>query len=134
MAPLSDDYTLLVRQGPERAKVAGPKEKGWWKTTTSPATDTDLLLERKPVDPPPIVQLHIRDPLDPAQWVIQVHPYFSGSDGFRNYLQSPYLFMCANLCNADSDHETQLVSQSVLSGTLVSSLHRLKDTDNSGRR
>lgn len=28
MAPLSDDYTLTIRQGPERAKVAGPKEKG----------------------------------------------------------------------------------------------------------
>ncbi|KAL8733053.1 MAG: hypothetical protein Q9181_003737 [Wetmoreana brouardii] len=98
MAPLSDDYTLTVRQAPERARVAGPKEK-----------------ERKPVDPPPIVQLHIRDPLDLAQ----------------NYLQSPYLFMCANLCNADRHNPTQLASQSVLSGTLVSSLHRLKDVDNS---
>lgn len=29
--------------------------------------DVDLVLERKPVDPPPIVQLHIRDPTDPAQ-------------------------------------------------------------------
>ncbi|KAL8935978.1 MAG: hypothetical protein Q9216_005167 [Gyalolechia sp. 2 TL-2023] len=98
MAPLSDDYTLIVRQGPEKAKVAGPKEK-----------------ERKPVDPPPIVQIQIRDPLDPAQ----------------NYLQSPYLFMCANLCNADLEDHTQLASQTVLSGTLVSSLHRLKDVDNS---
>ncbi|KAL9601952.1 MAG: hypothetical protein Q9219_002176 [cf. Caloplaca sp. 3 TL-2023] len=97
MAPLSNDYTLTVRQGPERAKVTGPKEK-----------------ERKPVDPPPIVQLYIRDPLDTAQ----------------NYLQSPYLFMCANLCNADLDNQTPLASQDVLSGTLVSSLHRLKDVDN----
>lgn len=28
MAPLSDDYTLTVRQGPERAKLASVKEKG----------------------------------------------------------------------------------------------------------
>lgn len=28
MAPLSDDYTLTVRQGPERAKLASIKEKG----------------------------------------------------------------------------------------------------------
>lgn len=40
--------------------------------------------------------------------------------------------MCANLCNADPENPTQLASQSVLSGTLVSSLHRLKDVDNAG--
>ncbi|KAL8921521.1 MAG: hypothetical protein Q9208_005675 [Pyrenodesmia sp. 3 TL-2023] len=73
MAPLSDDFTLTVRQGPERAKVAGPKEK-----------------ERKPVDPPPIVQLEIRDPQDTAQ----------------NYLQSPYLFVSVNLCDADPNNPT----------------------------
>lgn len=28
MLPPSDDYNLIIRQGPERAKVAGPKEKG----------------------------------------------------------------------------------------------------------
>lgn len=28
MLPLSHDYSLTIRQGPERAKVAGPKEKG----------------------------------------------------------------------------------------------------------
>ncbi|KAL8959003.1 MAG: hypothetical protein Q9193_004053 [Seirophora villosa] len=100
MAPLSDDYTLTVRQGPERAKLASVKEK-----------------ERKPVDPPPIVQLYIKDPADPAQ----------------NYLQSPYLFMCVNLCEAEPAETEPLASQGVLSGTLVSSLHRLKDIDNTGR-
>ncbi|KAL8718471.1 MAG: hypothetical protein Q9225_004402 [Loekoesia sp. 1 TL-2023] len=115
MAPLSDDYTLTVRQGPERARVAGPKEK-----------------ERKPVDPPPIVQLYIRDPLDPAQYEPRSYlPISAMLKELRNYLQSPYLFVCANLCNADLENPTQLASQSVLSGTLVSSLHRLKDVDNS---
>ena len=28
MLPPSDAYTLTIRQGPERAKVAGGKEKG----------------------------------------------------------------------------------------------------------
>ncbi|MCJ1463215.1 hypothetical protein MMC07_001820 [Pseudocyphellaria aurata] len=50
MLPPSDDYNLIIRQGPERAKVAGPKEK-----------------DRKPIDPPPIIQLQIRDLTDPAQ-------------------------------------------------------------------
>ncbi|KAL9040361.1 MAG: hypothetical protein Q9180_001957 [Flavoplaca navasiana] len=79
MAPFSDDYTLTIRQGPDRARVADKKDK-----------------ERKPVDPPPIVQLHIRDPADPAH---------------------------------DED-TTVLDTQASLSGTLVSSLHRLKDVDN----
>ncbi|KAI4247563.1 MAG: hypothetical protein LQ352_006148 [Teloschistes flavicans] len=98
MTPISDEFTLRVRQGPERGKVAAVKEK-----------------DRKPVDPPPIIQLQIRDPLDPAQ----------------NYLQSPYLFMCANLCDAETNAPADLAPQTVLSGTLVSSLHRLKDVDNS---
>ncbi|KAF6221433.1 hypothetical protein HO133_002289 [Letharia lupina] len=105
----SNAYTLTVRQGPERAKAfAGPKEK-----------------DRKPVDPPPIIQLQIRDPQDPTQ----------------NYLQSPYFFMCCNLCDANLDRPGQLAAahqgedidtatQSALAGTLVSSLHRLKDVDN----
>ena len=72
----SDAYTLIVRQGPERAKAfAGPREKGtvphpanpafWWGSCT--LTEVTLLKDRKPVDPPPIVQLRIRDPDDPAQ-------------------------------------------------------------------
>ena len=67
----SNAYTLTVRQGPERAKAfAGPKEKGkvvltcfTGKTLITSASSTD----RKPVDPPPIIQLQIRDPQDPAQ-------------------------------------------------------------------
>ncbi|KAI4179115.1 MAG: hypothetical protein LQ346_007273 [Caloplaca aetnensis] len=66
MAPLSDDFTLTVRQGPERAKVAGPKEK-----------------ERKPVDPPPIVQLEIKDPQDMAHTPqhLPLRPLTGAADG-----------------------------------------------------
>ncbi|KAL8776572.1 MAG: hypothetical protein Q9194_003071 [Teloschistes cf. exilis] len=92
-----DEFTLVIRQEPERGKVATAKEK-----------------DRKPVDPPPIVQLQIKDPLDQAQ----------------NYLQSPYLFLCACLCHADLDDPERLPADKVLCGTLVSSLHRLKDVDN----
>ncbi|KAL8979395.1 MAG: hypothetical protein Q9205_005260 [Flavoplaca limonia] len=114
MAPFSDDYTLTIRQGPDRAKVADKKDKGRQPSSVICLSDVDLLPERKPVDPPPIVQLHIRDPADPAQ----------------NYLQSPYLFMCVNLCPASDEDTTVLDTQASLSGTLVSSLHRLKDVDN----
>ena len=53
--------------------------------------------------------------------------------------------MCCNLCDANLDRPGQLAAghqgedldtatQSALAGTLVSSLHRLKDIDNTGIR
>ncbi|KAH0544568.1 hypothetical protein FGG08_001340 [Glutinoglossum americanum] len=95
---LSEDYELHIRQGPERARVAGVKEK-----------------DRKPVDPPPIIQLRIKDDSDPAQ----------------NYLQSPYYFMCCNLYDPLHEQPATSAPHTALAGTLVSSLHRLKDIDNS---
>ncbi|PGH07262.1 hypothetical protein AJ80_08022 [Polytolypa hystricis UAMH7299] len=91
------DYDLTVRQQPENARVAGGKEK-----------------ERKPVDPPPIIQLRIRNDNDPAQ----------------NYLQSPYFFMCCTLYHETEDEPAPYAPATALAGTLVSSLHRLKDVDN----
>lgn len=69
----SNGYSLVVRQEPERAKAfVGPKEKGSSDFVLARIqhrhTDTaTLFVDRKPVDPPPIVQLRIRDPADPAQ-------------------------------------------------------------------
>lgn len=63
------------------------------------------------------------------------------ADSNRNYLQSPYFFMCCNLQDANLTNTGQLAagvlgehdqSSAALAGTLVSSLHRLKDIDNSG--
>jgi len=42
-------YVLRIRQHPLRGKVLG-KDK-----------------DRKPLDPPPVIQLFVRDPGDPAQ-------------------------------------------------------------------
>lgn len=55
--------------------------------------------------------------------------FLDRSDLGRNYLQSPYYFMCCNLLDANHERPAQ---QAALAGTLVSSLHRLKDVDNSG--
>jgi len=92
------DFELIVRQQPERARVAGGKEK-----------------ERKPVDPPPIIQLKIRD---------------QTSELARHYLQNPYYFMCCSLHDAIEDEPVPVPSSAPLAGTLVSSLHRLKDLNN----
>ncbi|CRG84753.1 hypothetical protein PISL3812_01956 [Talaromyces islandicus] len=95
----SSDFELTVRQQPKQARVAGGKEK-----------------ERKPVDPPPIVQLKVREE----------NSYLA-----QHYLQSPYYFMCCSLYHATEDHPVHYNQPSTaMAGTLVSSLHRLKDTDN----
>lgn len=56
----SPDFELIVRQQPEQARVAGGKEKG---TFAFPFVGTSLLTdspaERKPVDPPPVIQLKV---------------------------------------------------------------------------
>ncbi|KAF9167870.1 hypothetical protein BGX20_011465, partial [Mortierella sp. AD010] len=85
---------------PQRAKVCGMKER-----------------DRRPIDPPPIIQIKLADPT---------------SDRNKDYLQSPYLFMCCNVVHADDPHgEIVAPAHRALAGTVVSSLNRLKDVDNS---
>ena len=86
--------------------------------------------DRKPIDPPPVIQLQIRDYSDPAQWVLPKCSKNGGADiNPRNFLQSPY-YMC--ICTLWDAEEDKPASDPTLVGTLVSSLHRLKDTDNTG--
>ena len=133
--PISEAYELNIRQGPEKARVAGIKEKGegshqpqFSVADNCPCFHPD----RKPVDPPPIIQLHIRDPSDPSQLVPHKNADGNGAHSVRNYLQSPYYFMVCNLWDPVDSRTAQTGSQTVLAGTLVSSLHRLKDVDNTG--
>ncbi|KAL2119653.1 hypothetical protein VTJ04DRAFT_6614 [Mycothermus thermophilus] len=93
------DFELAVRQQPKYACVAIGKGK-----------------ERKPIDPPPIVQLMVNPRKDPA----------------RTFLQNPYLILTARLIRkGDDDDDQSSPKESDLTGTLVSSLYSLKDTDNS---
>ncbi|KAF2271591.1 uncharacterized protein EI97DRAFT_387518 [Westerdykella ornata] len=95
---ISGDIILSVRQQPKEAlQAADGKEKG-----------------RKPVDPPPVVQLKVRHSADPAEL----------------YMQSPYLFMCTTLYKPDVNEPLAKNGSNVLLGCLASSLHRLKDVDN----
>ncbi|KAB8276587.1 velvet factor-domain-containing protein [Aspergillus minisclerotigenes] len=72
--------------------------------------------DRKPVDPQPIVQFQ----------VIEQGTYLA-----QHYLQSPYYFMCCSLFDPLNDVPIPVPPSTALTGTLVSSLHRLKDEDNS---
>ncbi|KAK6400729.1 hypothetical protein LTR95_019273, partial [Oleoguttula sp. CCFEE 5521] len=73
---------------------------------------------RKPIDPPPIVQIDVRPQIDPQ----------------RHFLVSPYLFMVATLPPqedkiTEADGSNPPPSAYML-GSLCSSLHRLKDSNN----
>ncbi|KAK9383920.1 velvet factor-domain-containing protein [Kockiozyma suomiensis] len=92
------DYRLDLRQQPVRCRATGSSDRA--------------LADRKAVDPPPIVQLVVRDG-DPA----------------REWLQSPFFFMCANLCDPVRDQPVPRPPSETLAGTLVSSLHRVRDED-----
>nr|OQO19127.1 hypothetical protein B0A51_13680 [Rachicladosporium sp. CCFEE 5018] len=93
---------LNIRQQPQQALVATVgKEKS-----------------RKPIDPPPIVQIDVRPQIDPQ----------------RHFLVSPYLFMVATLLPQEDkiterDGSNPPPSANML-GSLCSSLHRLKDSNN----
>jgi Velvet factor len=79
---------------------------------------TNLKVARKPIDPPPIVEIEVTSQCDPN----------------RHFLQSPYLFMICSLVDGQKDEQiTDTDSKPALSGSLVSSLHRLKDVSNKGK-
>ena len=48
-------------------------------------------------------------------------------------MQSPYLFMCTSLYKETREEAWDGTANKSLAGSLVSSLHRLKDVDNKGR-
>ncbi|KAK9471469.1 velvet factor, partial [Dipodascopsis tothii] len=73
------------------------------------------LADRKAVDPPPIIQLTIND-----------------GDPNREWLQSPFFFMCANLYEPDKDEPVKKPPSETLAGTLVSSLHRVRENEEDG--
>lgn len=50
----------------------------------------------------------------------------------RNFLSSPYYFMCVTLHDTHKGETSTHSRNADLAGTLVSSLHRVKDTENNG--
>ena len=97
-SPTLSDYKLEIRQHPVVARTAIGKEK-----------------DRKPVDPPPIIQLRVSMDADPHQF----------------WLQCPYFFMTCCLLDKDGNKKKDVtLSPSLLLGSNSSSLHKLKDTDN----
>ncbi|ORX88658.1 hypothetical protein K493DRAFT_185910, partial [Basidiobolus meristosporus CBS 931.73] len=111
-------FDLTLRQQPKQSRMCGIGEKA----------------DRRPIDPPPIIQLRVSDismKLDKT-----VSPMCSNFVSLldRTFLYNPYYFMYASLMLADSDDEMHLLQDGKTrstTGSLVSSLYHLKDEDNS---
>ncbi|KAF2830510.1 hypothetical protein CC86DRAFT_267387, partial [Ophiobolus disseminans] len=69
---------------------------------------------RKTLDPPPIVQLVISPQDDPQ----------------KQFLANPYFFVVVSLLKADTNEPYNESGEKTLMGSLVSSLHRLKEVNN----
>ncbi|KAF8428028.1 velvet factor-domain-containing protein [Boletus edulis BED1] len=110
------EYDLTVRQEPKQARMCG----------VGP--------DRRPIDPPPIIQLrvidpHTRQPPSPAnQDAEDADPNYAHS-----FLQNPYYFMFASLAKPDDDTELHWLKDGktrCTTGSVVSSLYHLKDSEN----
>lgn len=105
---------------PVSAPAAGPLSPGMCELTFRQQPHEALVTlqgkekVRKPVDPPPILELQVENRADPQ----------------LQFLQNPYLFVCACLYKPDKDEPYDVSTDKSLAGTLVSSLHRLKDVSN----
>ncbi|KAJ6594513.1 velvet factor-domain-containing protein [Mycena capillaripes] len=110
-------YDVTIRQQPEHARISAMK-----------------ISDRRPVDPPMIVQLSVTDPRDiggpnapPSR---TPHPILAR----HSHLTNPYYFMYAALVETHNDNEVKYVSDGgspSTSGALVSSVRVLKDYPNS---
>lgn len=92
---------------------------------------------RKPIDPPPIVQLKCNG--EKHRFVSRALngriAAFADHENDSNWLVNPFLFMNAVLVSADNEQgQPQSLKGNQLLGQNVSSLHRLKDINNKGER
>ncbi|KAJ7850448.1 hypothetical protein B0H13DRAFT_2360713 [Mycena leptocephala] len=128
-------YELTVRQEPKQARMCGIGGKA----------------DRRPIDPPVIVQLRVIDPASAPPPPLQTtpptpppppphplpppladdEPPYTNLAGYaQSFLQNPYYFMFASLAKPDDDTELHWLKDGrtrCTTGSVVSSLYALKD-------
>ncbi|KAF8214470.1 hypothetical protein K438DRAFT_2008793 [Mycena galopus ATCC 62051] len=131
-------YELTIRQEPKQARMCGIGGKA----------------DRRPIDPPVIVQLRVIDPAaassssssagpsssprrdrenapeDSANADSDDPPYTNLTSYAQSFLQNPYYFMFASLAKPDDDTELHWLKDGrtrCTTGSVVSSLYALKD-------
>lgn len=138
MCVYSGDYELVVRQQPREALITQQgKEKSEYSRLkfiiSYCFTNRDCTADRKPIDPPPIVQIRVPETRDPIRYVNSNRILHAIADiEERQFLQSPYLFMICHLEPGEPAISAQ-EAREALTGSISSSLHRLKDVDNEGK-
>ncbi|KAI0937941.1 hypothetical protein AcV7_003271 [Taiwanofungus camphoratus] len=117
------EYELTVRQEPKQARMCGVGGKA----------------DRRPIDPPPIVQLRVIDPSQrrpPSSSSRASSPDTSTAAlASQSFLQNPYYFMFASLAKPDEDVELHWLKDGktrCTTGSVVSSLYHLKDAEAGG--
>lgn len=117
----SGNHQLWIRQQPEKSRVVVKgREKG--KSLAHIAFSQHIAntqAEKKPIDPPPILQLNILND--------------------SSFIHNPYLFCSCELWQPEEDRaavntnpppqNAEGIEEQLLVGQAVSSLHRLKDLD-----
>ena len=101
------DYELSMRQQPKHSRMCGVGSKA----------------DRRPIDPPPIVQLKVYSNIDKNKF---------RQDLAFNHFQSPYFFVYCSLAKEDSDEELHILSESktrYTTGNVTSSVYCLRDLD-----
>ncbi|KAG1454375.1 hypothetical protein G6F46_008287 [Rhizopus delemar] len=92
------EYSLTVRQQPQKARLCSFKDK----------------VDRRPLDPPPIVQLHQNDSIN-----------------FNKYWNSSNFFLLATLIDPTNHNDIHTVNgHKATAGSVAQSLHKLRDTEN----
>ncbi|KAI9028277.1 velvet factor-domain-containing protein [Phycomyces nitens] len=110
---LTPTYHIVVRQEPQKARLCSFKEKG-----LAQALQNIFLIQttvdRRPIDPPPILQLVFSSPTDDP-----------------TLLYNPYLFVYATLTDPKTESDLDFMNGNrTTAGQMVQSLHKLKDVDN----
>ncbi|THH03701.1 hypothetical protein EW145_g6080, partial [Phellinidium pouzarii] len=117
MAIASREYELIVRQEPKQARMCGVGTKA----------------DRRPIDPPPVVQLRVVDKGASRSSSPDEHSNHYN----QSFLQNPYYFMYASLASPERDEELHLLKDGktrCTTGSVVSSLYHLKDPEADGER
>lgn len=128
-------YELVVRQEPKQARMCGVGGKGIFSTFILFPFYSLWVADRRPIDPPPIVQLRVIDPVAQQQSgssstpsrkrhnsssgsapgsptpsatsTTRAHPDdpIDAASYAQSFLQNPYYFMFASLARPDDDAE-----------------------------
>ncbi|GAC97354.1 hypothetical protein PHSY_004939 [Pseudozyma hubeiensis SY62] len=144
------EYQLTVREQPKQSRMCGVGEKADRRPIDpAPIVQLRVITHDRPISQSdPLEGAAVAPPVDRRPGHGATTPKTPGvrrglpvttalGDGWEDkawYLENPYYFMYAMLCNADTDEELHLLSDGktrYTSGSCVSCLYHLKDIDGS---